>query len=109
MGPARGVYDAPDKVPTPRSDKRYHLAPQLKPCFENVRNELFIISPYFVPGKAETAFLTELAKRGVRVRVITNSLSSTDVPIVHAGYVSSSLKVGGTKPSAICCTSDSLT
>ena len=30
--------------------------------------------------------LCTLARRGVRVSVLTNSLASTDVPIVHAGY-----------------------
>ena len=42
--------------------------------------------PYFVPGKEGTAGLTALAKRGVKVRVLTNSLSATDVAPVHAGY-----------------------
>ena len=32
------------------------------------------------------AFLRQLSERGVRVRILTNSLSSTDVGIVHAGY-----------------------
>jgi putative cardiolipin synthase len=40
-----------------------------------------------VPGKVGTAFLTELAEKGIRVRVLTNSLSSTDVGIVHSGYM----------------------
>jgi len=33
-----------------------------------------------------TAALVELAKRGVKVRVLTNSLAATDVSAVHAGY-----------------------
>jgi putative cardiolipin synthase len=31
--------------------------------------------------------LGKLRKQGVRVRVLTNSLASTDVPLVHAGYL----------------------
>jgi putative cardiolipin synthase len=31
-------------------------------------------------------FLTGLAARGVKVRILTNSLASTDVGIVHTGY-----------------------
>jgi len=46
-----------------------------------------LFSPYFVPGKEGTAFLTELAGRGVRVRILTNSLSSTDGGLVHSGYM----------------------
>ena len=30
--------------------------------------------------------LKGLRERGVRVRILTNSLASTDVPVVHAGY-----------------------
>lgn len=50
------------------------------------RRELLIISPYFVPGPdMERAFAATRA-RGVRVRVLTNSLASNDAPIAHAGY-----------------------
>ncbi|MBW2175592.1 MAG: hypothetical protein JRH03_01300 [Deltaproteobacteria bacterium] len=58
----------------------------LAPYFESVQEELIISSPYFVPGKEGTAVLTQLAQRGVRVRILTNSLSSNDVGIVHSGY-----------------------
>jgi putative cardiolipin synthase len=47
---------------------------------------LFLISPYFVPGKPGTALLSELVSRGVAVTVLTNSLAATDVPAVHGGY-----------------------
>jgi putative cardiolipin synthase len=45
-----------------------------------------LISPYFVPGEEGTASLASLAHKGVRIRVLTNSLASTDVMAVHAGY-----------------------
>lgn len=48
--------------------------------------ELELISAYFVPAEAGTAYFVELARRGVRVSVLTNSLASTDVTAVHAGY-----------------------
>ena len=51
-----------------------------------VQREVVIISPYFVPGPEGLAALLDLRKRGVRVRVLTNSLASTDVPMVHAAY-----------------------
>ena len=46
-----------------------------------------IVSPYFVPGDDGTALLTALAQGGVKVRVLTNSLASSDERIVHAGYM----------------------
>ena len=45
-----------------------------------------LVSPYFVPGRKGTDTLTAIAARGVTVRVLTNSLSATDVSAVHAGY-----------------------
>ena len=80
------VADAPEKIVEDRDRKEYHLAPSLSPYFRGVREELIIFSPYFVPGKRGTAFLTDLRGRGIRVRILTNSLASTDVSIVHAGY-----------------------
>ena len=50
------------------------------------RRDLLIVSPYFVPGREITAAFAEARARGVRVRVLTNSLASNDAPIAHAGY-----------------------
>jgi putative cardiolipin synthase len=85
-GEAVVVYDRPEKMLHDAGEKEYQLAPQLKPYVEGVRKELIVFSPYFVPGEAGTAFLTSLAARGVRVRILTNSLASNDVSVVHAGY-----------------------
>jgi len=85
-GKAEVIYDQPEKVLHDFSETEFHLAPKLKPYLDGIRDELIIFSPYFVPGKKGTAFLSQLAERGVRVRILTNSLASTDVGIVHAGY-----------------------
>lgn len=45
-----------------------------------------LISPYFVPTAAGTEAFAAMAERGVRIRVMTNSLAATDVAAVHAGY-----------------------
>ncbi|UCG14745.1 MAG: phospholipase D family protein [Deltaproteobacteria bacterium] len=85
-GEAVVIYDQPEKILKDFDQTEYHLAPQLRPYWKSVEKELIIFSPYFVPGKPGTAFLTQLAQRGVRVRILTNSLASNDVGIVHAGY-----------------------
>ena len=85
-GDAEVVYDLPEKLTSERDRKELHLMTQLKPHFSGVQNELVIFSPYFVPGKEGVAFFKSLAKRGVRVKILTNSLASNDVSIVHAGY-----------------------
>ena len=50
------------------------------------RRELLIVSPYFVPGPDMKQAFAQARERGVRVRVLTNSLASNDAPIAHAGY-----------------------
>jgi putative cardiolipin synthase len=86
-GDAEVVFDRPEKLLHDFSETQYHLSPMLKPYWEGIEKELIIFSPYFVPGKPGTAFLTQLVQRGVRVRILTNSLASNDVGMVHAGYM----------------------
>lgn len=85
-GSAEAVYDSPDKLLNKVGDPAYQLTPQLKKYIDQLQDELVLISPYFVPGREGTKLLTGLRKKGVRVRILTNSLASTDVGVVHAGY-----------------------
>jgi cardiolipin synthase C len=48
--------------------------------------EVALISPYLVPTRTGERALAELARKGVKVSILTNALEATDVPIVHAGY-----------------------
>ncbi len=50
------------------------------------QTEAVSISPYFVPGDGGMETITQLGRRGVRMRVLTNSLAATDEPVVYAGY-----------------------
>ncbi len=57
--------------------------------FEAIRKaqkEVLISSPYLVPGKVGMELFRGLRARGVRVTAMTNSLGSTDEPLVHIGY-----------------------
>lgn len=68
------------------SEKKYRLSEKLKPYIDNITSELIIFSPYFVPGESGIVFFKELRQKGIQVKILTNSLASTDVGIVHAGY-----------------------
>lgn len=82
---ARVVHDSPEKGR--RTLKREELlVARLIELMGDPRKELDLVSPYFVPGKESTEMLIGFAKRGVKVRVLTNSLLATDVLPVHAGY-----------------------
>jgi len=85
-GEAEVIYDQPEKILHDFNETQFHLSPKLSPYWEGVHNELIIFSPYFVHGKSGTALLSQMVQRGVRVRILTNSLASNDVRIVHAGY-----------------------
>jgi putative cardiolipin synthase len=85
-GEAQVLYDDPAKILRPTDEPDTHLTRELAPVLAEARRELIVVSPYFVPGRAGTEALARLARSGVRVRVLTNALSSTDVGVVHAGY-----------------------
>jgi putative cardiolipin synthase len=86
MGMADVVYDQPEKISAGRDKVEYHLHTELEPYIAGIRSEFLVVSPYFVPGEHGVEFFRDLEQRGVRVVVLTNALSSTDVAMVHAGY-----------------------
>ena len=84
---AEVIADSPDKASVAGGDAiGALLRRRLLETTAEVRNELLIVSPYFVPGEKGMALLASLRARGVNIRILTNSLLSTDVPAVHAGY-----------------------
>lgn len=85
-GRATVLYDDPAKIARAPNDSEGHLLPQLRALALRPEHELLIVSPYLVPGAAMIERLRALTARGVRVTILTNSLASTDVAAVHAGY-----------------------
>lgn len=73
-------------------DKAYgmHTAPWMDTAIATLldaaKTEVQLITPYFVPGLAAGAGLARMAARGVKVSLITNALSATDVITVHGAY-----------------------
>jgi len=83
---AKLLHDDPAKTLDTTERRDLLLFPELLASMGRPERSLDLVSPYFVPGDAGTQALVEAAKRGVRVRILTNSLSSSDVSAVHAGY-----------------------
>ena len=83
--PARVLVDDPAKTLGEAPDSVLLLSGLMR-AIGRPRQSFDLVSPYFVPGKAGARALTDLARGGVRVRVLTNSLAATDVAPVHAGY-----------------------
>ncbi|WP_170429613.1 phospholipase D family protein [Ruegeria arenilitoris] len=63
------------------------IVEQLIEFAEGSKSSLDLVSAYFIPGKRGAEVLEGLAKSGVKVRVLTNSLDATDVMPVHAAYM----------------------
>src|SRR5690606_33607887 len=75
--PAKGLGLAPPET---------HFPQVLVEALGPPQAELDLVSPYLVPGTAGMDTFVSIATRGVRVRVLVNSLEATDVRAVHAGY-----------------------
>lgn len=81
------TVDEPEKI-----DESAEAAAASKPLskllglLKSATFEFVAISPYFVPRDEGVAALQKLEDRGVHVRILTNSLASTDVVAVHTGY-----------------------
>jgi putative cardiolipin synthase len=85
--PAQVVFDRPyGEVAVDGVEATEVLAGILADAIADTQTELFVVSPYFVPGDSGVAGFRKLRERGVRCVVITNSLASTDVAAVYGGY-----------------------
>ena len=82
--PGRIVWDDPANI------KETGETSTIRTGFHNkldtVQESLIIESAYFVVGDGGVARAKELVDKGVRVRVLTNSLVSNDVLAAHAGH-----------------------
>lgn len=79
-------YDRPEKLCKDRPEKTTHIGPQILPYFDSTEKELIIATPYFVPGNRGTQWFKDKKKKGIDIKILTNSLAATDVTAVHAGY-----------------------
>lgn len=84
-GEAELLVDPPEKI----DESRRAASPLLGRAYALWRaaeREVLVESAYLVPLKQGADLMAERARAGVTVRVLTNSLASTDVLPVHAGY-----------------------
>ncbi|WP_295849763.1 phospholipase D family protein [uncultured Xylophilus sp.] len=85
--PAVLLSDHPSKIDSDDPDDQDEtVVGDLMRLIEQTRSDLLIVSPYFVPGDKMMGVFESLRARGVRVRVLTNSLASNDAPLAHVGY-----------------------
>jgi putative cardiolipin synthase len=82
--PGQIVWDDPAAI-----EQGIHEGTMVKALFRKIRTlqeELLIESAYFVVRDRAVEVTKQLTGRGVRVRILTNSLASNDVIAAHAGH-----------------------
>ena len=85
-GEAEVIYDQPEKLEHDFDKRELHIAPRVKAHMDSTKEEFIVFTPYFVPRRSGVEYLKKMSSRGVRVRILTNSLASTNHSFVHAGY-----------------------
>lgn len=85
-GKVRVVTDIPDKLKTPVKGGTRVLAEDLLREIRDAQKSVLILTPYFVPEDYGAQLLSDLARRGVTVQIVTNSIASTNHVYTHAGY-----------------------
>ena len=84
---AKLVYDSPDKMSVYAGDSQGSLI--YEPIDErtaSATSDLMMITPYLVPSPKEMQLIKAARRRGVSVRILTNSLVAAPAVTPHAGY-----------------------
>src|SRR6185295_3566196 len=86
FAPARLVADRPAQIAD--NDRARPDGPVMRAHLEllaSAQSSVLVATPYFVPGAAALDTLRDARARDVRFTVLTNSLATTDEPLVHFG------------------------
>ena len=86
-GRAQVHDDPPEKIrgPVVPNQPSAAMRGQLE-VIGQAKQEVIIVNPYFLPGEIGMRMMSEATQRGVRGVIVTNSLGSTDEPLVHRAY-----------------------
>jgi putative cardiolipin synthase len=84
-GQAEVIFDDPDRMGGAAGPGSDAVGNKLRALAEQARREIVIENAYLIPNK-ELPGLRKLVKRGVHLRLLTNSLASTDEVMVNAHY-----------------------
>ena len=90
---SRVVVDRPSKVAHPGPGRNPTVTDDVLTLIQNATQSVTLVSPYFVPSPELTGVLRELRSRSVTVRVLTNSLATTDMPAAQVAYAGHRLEL----------------
>jgi putative cardiolipin synthase len=80
-GQSRVVADRPGEEAV-----KHWMPGAIRTLIETAKRELLIANAYIIPDQDMIDLLHALTARGVTVRILTNSLATTDVPAVNSHY-----------------------
>ena len=89
LATARVLADSPDKVAgVTAATSAQTVTDQTLRVFTAAKEEVNIASPYFIPGERGMAIIRAVGatEENGRITLVTNSLGSTDEPMVYRGY-----------------------
>jgi putative cardiolipin synthase len=80
--PARYIYDTPNI----NDAAQERIKDELHDFLDSAREEIVIVSAYFIPDEQLLTLLERARSRGVRVVVLTNSVQSNNHTLAHVSY-----------------------
>jgi len=83
VGPGRVLTDT-----LVAGEVRHRMPKAMHDLMASAKSELLITNSYVIPDEQDIALFRDLQARGVRVKLLTNSLASQDVPAVNSHYKS---------------------
>ena len=83
---AAGRSEVHTDSPSRSAETHNHMPDAIRTLMRSAKSELLITNAYIIPDANFMADLRELGERDVKVRILTNSLASHDVPAVNSHY-----------------------
>jgi putative cardiolipin synthase len=80
-----GTSDVISDLPS-EGDIEHVMLEQIHAMIDAAQSELLIVNAYIIPAERGITKLEKLNKRGVNIKILTNSLASHDVPAVNSHY-----------------------
>lgn len=86
-GKATLLVDRPPEVnPAEPGDAPVEVANALVDIFNTAGNEILIVSAYLIPTTRIESIIGQALDRGVRIRILTNSIASNNHLMAHSAY-----------------------
>jgi len=80
------LWNDPEQMRLDKDKQSHTMISKLHHRVTKLHKNLLMESPYFIPRENGMKHLIALRKRGIKIRILTNSFASNDVMAAYAGY-----------------------